>query len=397
MKSNKIMKYLFSFMLLVALVSGCKEYLKYTITTRILPDGSIERTMLVEGGDSSLLEGDFSSVLKGSLPVPHDSTWEITTGYQIKSTSDTTRDTLYYCKAIKVFSNSDELNKELNWDTLRESQVTRQVKVEKRFRWFNTFYRYAETYKQIFPFTRIPVTDYLSDKELELYHAGDGEFYYSPETNELLLKKDTLTRNALSKSDSASMNKIKESLEKKYEEWMFASIFEDYFDAVKVALDKSGTMKPAETDKTHDRLWSIFKDQVESDSSELSTDSSYFPLLKFASGFYQVDTGILHQANRSGLDDFNWRLNHMGDVGESFTNMAIMPGVIISSNSTTINGNTVSWEFDADLFNEKDYTLLAESKKVNKGPVIVTGAFILMLLIGLVAGMVTKKGQGTSK
>ena len=254
MKKCKTIKYLISFMLLVALVTGCKEYLKYTITTRIFPDGSIERTMLVEGGDSSLLEGDFSSVLKGSLPVPHDSTWEITTGCEIKSAHDTTTDTIYYCKAVKVFRNADELNKELNWDTIRENNAARQVKVEKRFRWFYTFYRYAETYKQVFPFKQKSITDYLSDEELELYHADDDELYYSTETDALLLKKDSLAVNSLSKTDSVRMNKIKESIEEKYAEWMFANIFEDYFDAVKVALDKSGTMKPVETDKTRDSL-----------------------------------------------------------------------------------------------------------------------------------------------
>jgi hypothetical protein len=390
MKRSKTIKYLFSLLLMIALVTGCKEYLKYTITTRILPDGSIERTMLVEGGDSSLLEGDFSSVLKGSLPVPHDSTWEISTGCEIKSTSDTTKDTVYYCKAIKVFRNSDELNKELNWDSTGENKVVRHVKVEKRFRWFNTFYRYAETYKQIFPFKRKPITDYLSNDELELYHADDNELYYSPETDELLLKKDTLARNALSKTDSARMDKIKKSIQEKYDAWVFENIFEDYFDVLKVALDKSGTMKPVETDKTRDSLWALFNYSDKIDSL-LTSDSSDFPLLRFASKFYKVDTGVLHQANRSGFDDFNWRLNNTGDVGESFTNLTIMPGVIISTNSTTINGNTASWEFDGDSFNEKDFTLLVESRKVNKGPVIVTGAFVLLLLIGLVAGMVRKK------
>ena len=174
MKRKKITRFLVSIMLFVALATGCKEYLKYTITTRIRPNGSIERTLLIEGGDSTLLKGDYSSVMKGSLPVPHDTTWDITTGRDIRSAPDTTLDTIYYYKAVKVFHDDDALNRELNRDTLMENNVTRQVKVEKRFRWFNTFYRYAETYKQIFPFVRIPVTDYLSEVELKLYLFDNG-------------------------------------------------------------------------------------------------------------------------------------------------------------------------------------------------------------------------------
>ncbi len=390
MKTKKMFSFLFSFMMMVALVTGCKEYLKYTITTRILPDGSIERTMLVEGGDSSLLEGNYASVLKGSLPVPHDSTWDITTGFEIRSVSDTTQDTVYYFKAMKVFRNDDDLNSELNWDTVKANNVTRLVKVERKFRWFNTFYHYTEIYRQIFPFAGIPVNDYLSDKELELYHAGDDEVYYSPETHELLLKKDSLASIALSKNDSINMNKIKESLEKKYEDWMLASIFKDYFEVIKETLDKTGAMKPEETEKTRDDFWNAYKANPD---SLFSFDSSNFPLLRFASEYYNVDTGILHQSNRISLDAFNMRFwsAFESDIGESFTHLAVMPGVIISSSSSTVQGNTVSWEFDSDLFNERDYTMTVESKKVNKGPVIVTGAVVLFLLAGLVAGMMRKK------
>jgi hypothetical protein len=390
MKRKKITRFLVSIMLFVALATGCKEYLKYTITTRIRPNGSIERTLLIEGGDSTLLKGDYSSVMKGSLPVPHDTTWDITTGRDIRSAPDTTLDTIYYYKAVKVFHDDDALNRELNRDTLMENNVTRQVKVEKRFRWFNTFYRYAETYKQIFPFVRIPVTDYLSEVELKLYHANDDEIYYSPETNELLLGKDTLKRNALSKTDSINMKKIRDSIEKKYEEWLFASIFEDFFEVIKEALDKSGTMKPEDTEKTRESFYALYKTNPD---SIFDYDSCDFPMLRLASTFYKVDTGILHQANRKNLDAFNAKLLIFlgSDVGESFTNLAIMPGVIISSNSTKINGNTASWEFDSDEFNERDYTLLVESKKANKGPVIVTGALVLMLLLGLTAGMVRRK------
>jgi hypothetical protein len=68
-----------------------------------------------------------------------------------------------------------------------------------------------------------------------------------------------------------------------------------------------------------------------------------------------------------------------------------MPGIIISSNSTEINGNTASWDIVPDRFYAKDYTLLIESKKINKGLAIVSGVFVVFLLIGLVAGMLRKK------
>ncbi|MBN1413729.1 MAG: hypothetical protein JW973_01410 [Bacteroidales bacterium] len=390
MKKIKTIHHLFSLMLLITLATGCKEYLKYIITTRILPDGSIERTMLVEGGDSTLVKGDPSSVLAGSLPVPADSTWEIVTGLEERSINDSTNDTIYYYRARKMFCNSDELNKEINWDSAGDNHVSRNIKVEKRFRWFHTFYRYTETYKQIFPFTRKSVNDYLTDEELELIHADDDEIYYSAESDRLMLKKDTLVRHALSKADSNRMAEIKEALEKKYFEWMNINFFEEYFDMLKKALEKIGIMKLPEAEKTRDSLFAFFTDNA-NDEPLWFSDSCDFPLL-LASRFYQVDTATLYQANHSGFDSINKKLGiGWWDIGDTYTNLAIMPGVIISTNSTTINGNTVSWYIESDDFYEKDYTLMVESKKVNKGPVIVSGAFVVLLLIGLLVGMVRKK------
>ena len=379
MKNSKIINHISSLVLLIILASGCLEY---TITTRIMPDGSIERTVLVEG--------DSSSIFKGSLPVPTDSSWEIVAGYQEKSAGDSIDEKKYVYKARKVFRNSGELNQELNWDTAGEGQIIRQVKVEKRFRWFHTYYRYSETYRQLFPFTRKPVNDFLSDEELELAHAGDDEIYYSPASDRLLLKKDTLVKPALSEKDSLRMDELKKSLETKYFEWIKANLYEEYFDALKVALEKSGIMKPDETERTRDSLY-VFFDANYDFESFWTTDSSDV-LLQLASAYYHIDTAVIHQSNRSDFDVLYSKLQNMlPGYDDSFTNLTIMPGLIISTNSTELNGNTVSWAVDSENFFEKDYTLLVESRKVNKGPIIVSGAVIALLLIGLVVGMVRKK------
>ena len=176
-----------SFVLLVILVSGCLEY---TMTTRVLPDGSIERTILVKG--------DSADILKGSLPVPVDSTWKISAGYEEKSEGDSTGKKQYVYKASKVFRNSTELNKEINHSVEGEGPILREVRVEKKFRWFNTFYKYAETYKQTFPFHRKTVDEFLSEEELEIAYADDKEIYYSRESDAMVIVKDTLVRLALS-------------------------------------------------------------------------------------------------------------------------------------------------------------------------------------------------------
>jgi hypothetical protein len=380
MKSSKIMNLVSSFVLLVILASGCLEY---TVTTRVLPDGSIERTILVKG--------DSADILKGSLPVPIDTTWEISAWYEKKSEGDSTGKQQYVYKASKVFRNSAELNKELNHSVEGEGPILREVRVEKKFRWFNTFYTYAETYKQTFPFHRKPVDEFLNDKELEIVLADDKELYYSRESDALMIIKDTLVRPALSVKDSARMKELEELIEKKFYRWVSANVYEEYFDALKAALDKSGIMKPEETEKTRENLFAYFDTCFDSETlfEGFKGDSTLFFM---ASIFYHADTSVLHQANRDGLDAVDKKMENIVPIfGDSYMNLAIVPGIIISTNSTEINGNTASWDINSNSFYAKDYTLLIESKKINKGLSIVSGALVVFLIIGLAAGMMRRK------
>ena len=67
-----------------------------------------------------------------------------------------------------------------------------------------------------------------------------------------------------------------------------------------------------------------------------------------------------------------------------------MPGVVIATNSTIINGNIATWKLEAGNFFEKDYTLWVESRKINKGIIFLTGAIALFLLTGLLIGIFRK-------
>jgi hypothetical protein len=380
MKSSKIIKHIGSFVLLVILASGCLEY---TFTTRVLPDGSIERTIVVKG--------DSAEIFKGSIPVPVDTTWKISGEYEEIAGGDSNSKKQYVYKASKVFRNSAELNKELNPVSEGKNQIMREVKVEKKFRWFNTFYTYAETYKQTFPFHHKPVDEFLDDRELEIVLADDKELYYSRESDALMVIKDTLVRPALSAKDSTRMKELEEVIEKKFYRWVSANVYAEYFDVLKAALDKSGIMKPEETEKTREKLFAYFDTCFDAETlfEGFKGDST---LLFMASLFYHADTAVLHQANRDGFDAVDKKMEYiLPFYGDTYLNLTIMPGVILSSNSTEINGNTASWDINNNSFYTKDYTLLLESKKINKGLSIVSGALMVFLLIGLAAGMMRRK------
>jgi hypothetical protein len=380
MKINKLMNKAGVIVLIIMIASGCLEY---TTTTRLLPDGSIERIMRIEG--------DSASVLNGSLPVPVDSSWEISTGYENKLTGDSTSKRVYVYKARKVFRNYQELNKEIFSGPSRIGKINRKVTTEKRFRWFNTFYRYSETYMQLFPIKRHPVDEFLTDDELTVVHGNDDDYYYSSESDKLIIKTDTLIRPVLSGQDSIRKDELEKSLEKKYTDWMKSNLYEEFYEVLKGSLAAGGNMKPDEIDKTRDSLFAFFNKTFDIEAW-FTDDSSSSTLLELASNYYHIDSAVLHAANQKGFDSLSIKLDNIF-IGfeDSFNNQAIMPGLIIATNSTELKGNTASWKLDSENFFEKDYTIWVESKKVNKGTFILSGVLVALMLLGLGAGMVKKK------
>ncbi len=378
MKTNRIIKTLSSFLLLL-MASGCLEY---TVTTRIMPDGSIERIILVKG--------DSASVFSGSLPVPADTTWEITWGHTSGAESIKTDKETFFYKARKVYRNDTELNKEINSGKGGSNIIRRQVKVEKRFRWFYTFYHYRETYFRIFPFSYYPVDDYLNDEELEIVHAGNDELLYLPDIDKLTIRKDTLPAPVLSQRDSARMNELKQFIEKKYSRWLRINWYHGFFDVLKTAVINTGKLKVPELDSTRENLFAFLDHNID-DKTFLASDSAVLLLLQLSSVFYSIDSVSLRQANRAGFDSLITKQNNMlTGFDDSFTNETIMPGIILSTNSVIVNGNMAKWELEAIKFFEKDYTLRVESRVANKGMMILTGILVLLMLTGLLIGILRK-------
>ncbi len=374
------MKKIGGLIFIIVLASGCLEY---TITTRIMSDGTVERIIMIEG--------DSASIFKGSIPVPADSSWDITSGFKSQNEADSPEKKTYFYKARKVYRNYKALNEEINADSLETNKIRRHVNIEKRFHWFYTFYRYAETYEQIFPFNSRPLADYLSDEEVDIVHANNDDIFYSTEHDKLVIIKDTSDRPAMSTENTMRLDELKKKIEKKYNCWLKLNIYDAFFEALKTALIKSGKHQPDEIERSKEKLYEFYDNNIESNDLFSGNLSASF-LIQLSSIFYSIDSTMLREVNRSGYDDFDLKLRVISaGFTDSFTNNTIMPGIIISTNSVMINGNTATWKLEAGKFFEKDFTIWVESRMVNKGIMILSGALVLLLLAGLLVGIFRKR------
>ena len=69
---------------------------------------------------------------------------------------------------------------------------------------------------------------------------------------------------------------------------------------------------------------------------------------------------------------------------DGYSQVVEMPGLLTSSNSTTILGNKASWEVESYRVLFSDYELHAESRVVNYWAFILSGVVLLLLVLILV-------------
>lgn len=319
------------------LLAGCKR--EINTTTRVHPDGSFERTVT--------LRGDSSEVISGTFPVPSDSTWSI-----VKKNEGTEGEKKFVLTAEKTFRNARDLNAELKQKKDSVLQVQISIVLNKRFRWFNTFYAYREIYKASTPYLAVPISDYLTPKELELYCQMVDT-----------LKKDTL------------------GIEKKINEWGGSNIMENFY---RVLFHEAEIIKdPALTPQTiaakrEDLFYAIRRDS----SLDLGKNERILQILEkvYKTKSVRKLSGAIERSAKEFIrnEEFLMRME-----SDSYTNQIIMPGIILDTNAQTVDGNKAVWKFTGRRFIWADYEMRVESRVVNRWAIYVSAGLLLLVFTGI--------------
>ena len=317
----------------LVLLTGCRRDI--ATTTQVRPDGSVERTVTVSG--------DSSAVLSGSFPVPRDTTWAITQTVGAEKKGE--RKFTY--TARKTFRTVSDLN--ADFGTIKDNvlQVHIFTTLDKRFRWFNTFYVYHEMYRASNPFRRVPISNYLDAKELELYCQMVDT-----------LKKDTL------------------GLEKKFNDWIERTVLEDFY---QVLLHEAETIRdPILTP----RMVSLHKDELfralQNDSIDLGNSEK---LLRFLETIFKTKSvRKMSSAVVRFEKEFENKQGFLSQMmDDRYTNQVVMPGTVLDTDAHTVEGSRAVWTFNGRRFLWTDFEMRVESRVVNRWAVYVTAAFLLVV------------------
>jgi hypothetical protein len=318
------MKYRFVPIIVLVLltVSGCKKDKK--TTTKINSDGSCVRTVVINP------VSDTSS----SFPIPTDISWEI------RLEGDTEK--VYIAR--KRFDDVNQMNNEYK----RPNKEGIDLKFEKKFRWFFTYFIYQETYKPCFQIQRIPIQSFLTKEEYVQYENGDTS----------------------------------KAFKKRMDEFLMENIFEEFYsqliDSVKSLHDPS---IPA----------SIFiakKQEIDFHKMEHTTKDIVQYLekvlgLKLKSKLERQIDGVTKSIDA--------KVQFMINAGGDFSNEVVMPGIVLNTNANTVEGNKVVWHFNEDKFTFISYTMNVESRIANPWATYATGAAVIVLVVFLMVPRLRRK------
>lgn len=336
---GKIMKkqvrkyFLLSLLILLISILACHDV---EIVTYILPNGSVLRSIS--------MPGDSTKAYDSAYPLLSD-----TSGQVVKTRKKDVKEFGY--TVTKFYQNASEINNEFASLPDTVLYIRPVVKLEKRFRWFYTFFSYHETYK-----------------------AHGLQFLNS---DSLLVKK---VKDAIAERDSTSEKDESEDIE---EELIFEDLYQTILRAAEEINDPG--LRPQiireKKQNLHDSLM----------AADVDFDRFVNDVLKTCADIYQTHSVI---KLKPFIEEFNKKLKRYLDfiersIGETYKNSVVMPGVVIATNSHNVHGNKVAWEVDTDNFQLEDYQMWVESRRMNVLPTVFTGLFLLGCIAGIL--LITRK------
>ena len=338
------------------MVVSCNEP-ETVVTDYVHPDGSVTRKIEMKS-----IEGDAKKRFKISdIQVPFDGSWIVRDSCQVDEKGDTT----WIRRAEKFFKSVDEINLEYKSDSGSNKESSRSAGFTKRFKWFNTEYRFSERIEKRLSYG-YPVKDFLNNDEL-LY-------FYSPES----LKNSNETG-----IDSLKFRALSDSVKHKTDTWSARNIVSGWI----------GIFSKLTTGKAHSDMLvkSLKSREVELAKLVDKDDKKLDSLWK---------NGILLKEFLGEANALKYRVEAdsalsivINDLLANFSDYSVrivMPGKVIGTNGFVDNSKVLLWPVKSDYFLTDQYEMWAESRIPNLWAWIISGIFLVFVLTGMLIKIIKK-------
>jgi len=328
--------------LLMLIMSSCERPDALVINI-VHSDGSVMRKIILTHTKDEFDLYDCS--------VPVDSTWNITREYDISEKGDTT----YTLTAVKEFESVEGINNLYSYYEGSNPRMKRKAEFQKKFRWFNTIYRYTEHVGKAI--NGYPPEDFFNEEELQ--------FFYMP---------DRLVEARLKEADSSQVKKnIIEPLEEKFEIWLGRSLVIAMIGKIEDTVSLNPDID-IDIKILQEKEEAIAESLLNSDLDEVHVMDSLL-----GKGYYESNSVLLDTVFSEIEKEFEVALN-----ADKYMIQTVMPGQLIETNGYIDENGNVVWEVDGEVILSTDYDMFAESKERNTWAWIITGIFVLFVISGFI-------------
>jgi hypothetical protein len=342
------------FLLMIALISvfSCNEP-RTVVTDIVHTDGSVTRRIEMKNSENNFKISD--------LQVPFDDTWTIKDSLEIGEKGDTT----YVKRAEKLFESVTLLNETYLKDNSVNKGVKRHAAFSRKFRWFNTEYRFEESADKLISFG-YPLSDFLNKEE--------RDFFYSPAS---------LNDKRRSGPDSLKYKALEDTTTKKTDFWLYKNVVSEWTGLFSGLIgDKAGK------DMSHESL----KAKEDYFSKVVKENENKFDSLwaagKILKEFIGEQNAVRYKTEADSAMKMMEKTLFVDFKG--YSQCITMPGRLIGTNGYRDSSQMIQWPVKSDYFVSEPYVMWAESRTTNIWAWIATGLFLIFVTAGLVLKMIRK-------
>lgn len=349
MKGNAVKSVL---AIVLLMIFSCNE--PETIVTNIVhPDGSVARRVEMRSAVNEFDPSDYC--------VPVDSSWSIRDTIEI-ITKDEKSDTTWIKIAEKKFESVEEINKEYSTDKGKNRSSKRTARFARKFKWFNTEFRFSENIDKIFQHGN-PLKDYLNKEEMD--------FYFLP---------SSISDEKLQGPDSTKYKTLKDTIENKTETWIQSCLVSEWIgEFTRLIAGKAPEDLSKETLKKREPEVVKILQAGHDDPDSL-----------IISEFLGAEN---YNKFKKESDSASAIIEKRFDEWSSFSNYSlkiIIPGKLLGTNGVMDKNGELVWALKSGYFFSEPYQMWVESKIPNTWAWIVSVIFLLFVMAGLIFRVIKK-------
>lgn len=323
MKNN----YLLSALLSVFIVSSCTTY--YYVQTEVGNDLSVDRNVHASGKDKANVEFPFY----------------LSDGWTVSKVSESIEIDFYDVREKM------EYVAHKNASSIGEVNVAGMETVEKRFRWFYTFYNYRAVFDGLRDRLPLSFEGYFTEEQLELFFRGSAP---PGDWNgiEMYCLLDSITRNFAEWYSDATY-------------FVMCDVFGSFCTHGQVEVLKASKNRFMEG-LEHEAMFAMRPDEFEDRLAAIAPEAGF---------------GKVYEDNSREIAAAYERETEIIDCFEhSFMFSVDMPGRYVAGNAESFIDDVPAWKVDAYRLMYGDLILEATSRKANLWAFILTFAVIALLL-----------------